>query len=271
MTSLQLYQQPTVLAEIPNRDHEIAHALTSRLFSSIEDVEAYQIMKNCIVKAYIVSRYESPVGDELKVLVDETMKVFKSKIGSIRENEIQICFTRGIIGEYGDFKGLSLPTFMKFGNGYLRELSRIKLTTEAKEDKTPSKLDRFKTAFHLALNTLNDYEQGKSIELQGATVYRFLMGIGIIQYTEQEQCDFIEGATNEVIAKRQREKITSLDKHIRNQIEKELENPFLLKEKIIRQAQHNGLVAYFQEIILNEETPEDYLEQKIKQYGQKFL
>lgn len=270
MSNIELYQQPNALAEIPSRDNEIANALKSRLISTLSDEEAFELLKANITKAYVSARYEMPLANELIIIADETMKAFKMKFGSLRENEIAILFTRGLCGDYGDFKGLSLITFVNWVLGYLKELSRIKLTTHVEEKKEPSLSERFEIAKSLALKTFDDFIQEKSIELQGATVYRFLAKLGIIKYSDQEQEEFMTGAHNEVIAKKHREKITSMDKHIRSKIERELEQPQLLEEKIKFTAQHNGLVKYF-DALKFVPTPKAYLLNQINEHAKTFL
>jgi hypothetical protein len=270
MNSLQLYQQPTALAEIPNRDKEIAFALSTPLFSSLPKNEAYNVMKAAITKSYLLAKFECPIGSELQLITDETMKVFQSRFGTIRQSEIEVCFIRGVMGDYGKYMGLALPSFSQFAIGYLKEESRIKLTTKVEEKKEPSLEQRFETAKNLALKTFNDFNEGKSIELQGATVYRFLAKLGIIKYSDEEQEDFMTGAYNEVIAKKQREKVTSLDKHLRQQITIELSKPEMLNDKIKLTAQHNGLLAYFQELSFDDKAKEQ-LTNIINEQGKQYL
>lgn len=258
MSNIQLYQRPTALTEIPKRDSEIALALTSPIFSSLEAKEAYNVMKQCITKAYLLAKYECPIGAELQLITDETMKIFQSRFGSIRQNEIDICFTRGIMGDYGEFKGLALPAFSKFAQAYLKEQSRIKLLTPVETKIEPTKEQKFEIGKNLALATLQKFLEEKPIDIEGATVYRFLRKLGIVVYSEEEQSEFLEVAKEQVIAGRTREKSTSLDKQVRATIEKELNDMSLLETKIIHTAQHNGLVQYFQSLSF-EDQPIAYL------------
>jgi hypothetical protein len=271
MNSLQLYQQPTALAEIPNRDKEIAFALSTPLFSSLPKNEAYNVMKAAITKSYLLAKFECPIGSELQLITDETMKVFQSRFGTIRQSEIEVCFIRGVMGDYGKYMGLALPSFSQFAIGYLKEESRIKLTTKVEEKKEPSLEQRFETAKNLSLKTFDDFNEGKSIELQGATVYRFLAKLGIIKYTDEEQSEFMTGARNEVIAKKGREKFLTVDKHLRAKIERELKDVGLLDEKIKFTAQHNGLVQYFELLTFESIEPKTELTNLINEQGKQYL
>jgi len=271
MTSLQLYTAPQALAEIPQRDHEIAKALNTGLYCQTSLDEAFEIMQGNIAKAYILAKYEMPPSGELTLLTDETMKMFKERFGSIRNNEISICFSRGLRGDYGDFMGLSYPTFSKWAFSYMKEQSRIKLLTPMEEKKEPTLQQRFETAKNLALTAFDKFIEGRSIELEGATVYRFLAGLKVIQYSEDEQNDFMIGATNEVINRKRLEKTTTLDKNVRNQIEKQLDDVTLLKEKIKLIAQHNGLVAYLEILQFESVTPKADLLNSINQQAKQYL
>jgi hypothetical protein len=184
---IQLYNSNQALSLIPKRDSEIAEALKTRMFKDIPEVEAYEIVKAVITKCYISARYESPLADELKIISDETMKVIKSRFGQIRENELQICFTRGIISEYGDFKGLSLITFIQFIKGYLKEDSRIKLTTPDKENNIPSDKEMYQIKKTNALNALNEFKINETCGRYAVVVYDFLSELKLIDFTQEEK------------------------------------------------------------------------------------
>lgn len=271
MSNLTLYNKKEI-SNIPSRDQEIVLALNTPIVSSLSDRDSYDLFKGEIVKAYVLAKFETPIGSELQILADGTMKAFKQKFGSIRIEELAICFNRGLCGEYGnDWKGLSLITFSYWATCYMKEQSRIKLLTPMEEKKEPTLLERFEIAKRLALSTLVAFMNGLSIEMQGATVYRFLAKLKIIQYSEEEQADFMEGAKTMVINNKQREKFTSMDKHIRAAIEKELADVTLLDTKIKHTAQHNGLANYFALIVKDEEQPIAYLTGLINQQAKQYL
>ena len=187
---IQLYNSNKAISLIPNRDSEMIQALNSRMFKDIPDVEAYNIVKNTIVKCYISARYESPLAEELQIISDETMKVIKSRFGQVRENELPIAFTRGVISEYGDFKGLSLPTFINFIKSYLKEDSRIKLTTASHEDKEPTDDQIYQLKKINALSALNEFRKNKTSGRFGGIVYDFLCELKLIELTQEEKNEY---------------------------------------------------------------------------------
>lgn len=187
---IQLYNQEQALSLIPQRDNEILQALSSRMFAVIPEVEAFKIVKDAIVKCYISARFEAPLASELQILSDETMKVVKSRFGQLRENELQICFTRGIISEYGEFMGLSVPTFVKFIKGYMKEDSRIKLTTATQETKTPTDSELYQIKKTNALNALNDFNKNGTCGRYASVVYDFFCELKLIDLDQSEKNEY---------------------------------------------------------------------------------
>lgn len=197
MTAIQLYQQETSISLIPDRDRDMAFALKSEFFCRLDDKYAYQVMKEAITKAYVLARYEAPIGSELQILADETMKVFKSRFGSIREQEIIIIFTRGLSGEYGPFKGLSFPTFSNWAASYLKEHSRVLLTTHVEEKHDPTEQEIFEISKKNALTAFEDFKKKGTCGRYGFVVYDFLSSLGLISVTQEEKNEYWRQAQSE--------------------------------------------------------------------------
>lgn len=262
MSNLEIYNNNSSL-----QINQIQIALTSQMIKDIPNDKLFEILKTIVAKAYAVSRFTPPEGIELTWMVDETMKVLKSRHGSLRYQELEILFSRGLSKEYGDFKGLSMITFVDWAKAYMKEEIRVKLLTPKEEVKIPSVEERFTIALNLALNTFSDFKNSKSILLQGSTVYRFLNRLKIVQYNEEEQADFMNEARQQIINEKTLEKSQTSNKYVRNEINRQLDDLSSLQEKIVLRAQHNGLVVFFQECIM-EETD---LEALIKEKGKEFL
>lgn len=265
MSNIEIYKQNTNLS-VPERDNEIQVALESRMIKDVASVELFEILKAVIIKAYIVSRYTSPVGNELTIITDETLKKVKSSFGAIRERELPIIFTRGVAKEYGDYKGLSFPTFIDWFRAYLKEESRIKLTTPVTETKEPTLQERFTVASKNAMDAFLAYQSGKDISLVAPSVYRFLRGIRLFQYSDEEQEEFMGQAKLETIAHLNNKKATTADKFKRLDIGRILENLNLeenlpLNEKVVIQAKRLGLYAYFQTLIMEEADLQELINQ----------
>jgi len=263
MSDIQLYQQPNGLAALPQRVAEIKAALSSRMIKDLSEPELFELFKSNISKCYVISRFAAPEGIELTVIIDETMKMAKSRFGNLRSDEISIAFTRGIAKEYGDYMGLSFITFVEWLKAYMKEETRINLTKPAPEIKTePTREEKFDLFVTNALQAFSGYQAGKDISLVASSVYRFLRRLDFFIYSEQEQEEFLTRAQKEVIAHLQLKKSTVLDKNLRNQIEKQLAAPETLEQTIILHAQRLGLYTYFQTLIIEESDLKQMLEAK---------
>jgi hypothetical protein len=253
MSEIQLYQQPNSLSGLPQRVSEIKVALSSKMIKDLSEPELFEIFKSNISKCYVISRFAAPEGIELTVIVDETMKMAKSRFGNLRVEEISIAFTRGLAKEYGDYMGLSFVTFVEWIKSYMKEEDRINLTKPAQEVKPePTQEERFDLAASNAVNAFETYKLRKDISLIAPVVYRFLRGIKCFSYSEQEQRVFISEATNEVINELTTEQANTLDKFKRIDIGRTLNNSQKMEDKIIIHAQRLGLYAYFQTLIMED-------------------
>ena len=253
MSELQLYQQATGLSKLPKRESEIQIALSSKMIKDIQDPELFEIFKSNISKCYLISRFAAPEGIELTVIVDETMKMAKSRYGNLRVDEINIAFTRGLAKDYGDYMGLSFITFTDWIKFYLKEEVRINMTKPVPEiRKEPTREQKFDLAAYNAINAFTGFVKGKDISIQAPAVYRFLRKLGLFSYNEQEQTDFLIQAQKDIIAHLTEKKALVLDKIKRLEIARQLESPQTLEEKIIVHAQRLGLYAYFQAVIVEE-------------------
>jgi len=253
MSEIQLYKQPNLdISNFTPREIEIYKALQSPMLKDIQEVELYELFRNSINKSYLISIFNAPDPEQFMMVVDETMKMAKSKYGFVRANEVPLIMVRGCAKEFGDFMGLSFITFMGWFDGYIKDKKRIELTTPAKEEKIPSKEERFKIASKNALDSFLAFQIGKDISMQAPVVYRFLRHLELFKYSDEEQAEFMERARVMVLSELKNKKEITLDKFRRLDIEKMINGEMSIEEKVIAQAQRLGLYAYFQELQLNE-------------------
>lgn len=269
MTSIQLYKQDTALVGIPSKDKEIAFALTSPIFSSLSPENAYDVMKQSITRAYLLAKYECPVGVELQIIVDETMKIFQIRFGSIRKNEIDICFARGIMGDYGEFKGLALPAFSSFATGYLKEQSRIKLTTPTELEKMqPTELEIFEISKSNALKAFSELQRNGTVGSFGGVVYDFLNKIKLIELEQQEKNEYWKQAKEEYLNFLTVSMANPLDMPERNRLKKDLElfQNGEKKDRIIAISKRLIVDDYYRSLIIEEINLEQELEAIKKEF-----
>ena len=263
MSELQLYKQPNLdLSQYSKREVEVFQALQSPMIKDVEDIKLFEAFRHVINKSYLMTVYTAPEPSQFTVIVDETMKMAKSKFGFVRLNELPLIFVRGCSKEFGEFMGLSFITFSDWFAGYIKDQTRIKFTTPVKEEKIPTLQERFEIARQNAMQAFLSYQVGKDISLVAPIVYRFLRGIKLFVYSDSEQEEFMSEAKINVLHQLKMQKEISLDKFKRLEIEKMINGEISFDDKVVLQAQRLGLYAYFQELILNESDLQELINQK---------
>jgi len=266
---------PNSIAVFDGSEKSILKAIESNLVNQLDNDTIEEKLIDLVNKTHLIAGIKHS-GDirELNTTVSEIIAELRFNKTNIRINEIEIAFQNGVHKKYGDYFGLNAVTFCGFIKSYILDPTRleaIKLKNMTEEKKQPTLQERFETAKNLALTAYDKFDKGQSIELEGATVYRFLAGLKVIVYDDEEQAQFMTGATNEVIAKKNLEKVTSMDKNVRNLIQKQLDDISLLSEKIKLTAQHNGLVQYFEILKFESETPKATLLNLINEQAKQYL
>lgn len=233
--------------------------------------EAYlhNIIVLSILNSYKHLNWKTPEDDEdMKEMVKEVKFAVQNKYKQIRAEEIPDIFSDGIRKVYGDFMGLSIVTFEMFIIGYLESRKRKDLALSLPQPeikKEPTLQERFEIARKNAMDAFLAYQTDKDISLQAPTVYRFLRGIKLFEYTDAEQDDFWNQAEQEIYRDLRLKKTVTLERFKREEIEKQLNGELPIEEKIKAQAQRLGLYSFFQELILNETD----LQQLINQHKPK--
>lgn len=263
MSDLQLYKQQNLdISKFTPREIEIYNALQSPMIKDVPEADLYELFRYSVNKSYLMAIYKAPDPDQFTIVVDETMKMAKSKYGFIRAKEVPLIFVRGCSKEFGEFMGLNFITFMDWFDGYIKDKKRIELTTPVKETKEPTLQERFEIASKNAMDSFLAYQVGKDISLQAPTVYRFLRGIKLFEYNESEQDEFWSQAEQEIYRDLRLKKTVTIEKFKREEIEKQLSGELSVEEKIKAQAQRLGLYSFFQSLIMEESDLQELINTK---------
>lgn len=253
MSELQLYKQHNLdISNFSKRDIEIYEALQSPMIKDLTDAECFELFRHSINKAYLIAVYSPPATEQFTVLVDETMKKAKNTYGFIRAKELPLIIIRGCSKEYGEFMGLSFITFVDWIGSYVKDKKRIELTTPVKETKEPTLQERFEIASKNAMDAFLAYQIGKDISLVAPTVYRFLRGIKLFEYTPDEQQEFWDQAEQDVLKELRLKKSVTIEKFRRDEIERMLTGEQSIEDKITAQQRRLGLYSFFQSIMMEE-------------------
>lgn len=260
MSNIKLYHQQN-LSEIPHRDMIIQQALQSRMLKDITHADLFNHFKKMITKSYITSRYATPEPYEMEMIIDETMKMAKDRYGSLREDEVEIAFSRGVTREYGDFKGLSFPTFIDFIKGYMKEESRIKLTKPVEAASGPPSMEeQFAVAKQNALKAFEDFKKQNDIHLVAPVTFRFLRYLKLIVLAKEESESILKEAKQRVLTDLRMKQSGTTDKNLYKEIENQIGSEATMEEKSKFEAQRLALYTYFQQLMLEETDLEQLIE-----------
>lgn len=189
-TGIKLYQQNIELSRYPKREADIYSALQTRLISSLEEKELYNILKSNISKSYATANFTAPEPNQFMLIVDETMKYYRDRFGFIREAEINLIFTRGLAKEYGPFMGLSFITFVDWAKAYAKDLVRIKLTSAPKETNKPTDEEMYQLKKTNALSALNEFKAKGTCGRYALDVYDFFCELKLIDLSQEEKNEY---------------------------------------------------------------------------------
>jgi len=221
-----------------------------------------------ILKSYLHLSWAKPLDEDLAVMVEEIKLSIQNKYKQIRAEELPAIFADGIRKVYGDYMGLSIVSFEMFVMGYLESRKRKDLALSLPQPeikKEPTLQERFEIASKNAMDAFLAYQIGKDISLQSPTVYRFLRGIKLFEYSIEEQQEFYDHAEMYIQKELRLKKTVTIEKFKREEIEKQLNGELSIEEKVTAQQRRLGLYAFFQELILNETD----LQQLINQHKPK--
>lgn len=272
MKSLQLTNQSTSLSP---RDNEVSVAQKSPMIKDSDNFTLFEIFKNSITKAYLLIRYDSP--SELALIIGETLRLALTNCPDIRENEINIAFTRGVLGEYGDFKGLSVVTFIGFLKSYLKDEERQRIIAlsmvKPEEKKIPTAEEVFEMAKGNALKALNDVKIGRDITLSGSAVYDWLSLLGVISLSTEEKNESMDEAKSQLIEEYTHKNMTETDRFKRidnttiiDTLNSDYKSSQDVHKKLIRRAKTISLKYFLQGIIVSEENFDELIESKRSEY-----
>lgn len=263
MSNLQKYN-PEHQSELAA---QIKVALTSSMVKDTPKKGLFDYVKGAIARAYAMSRFTPPETEEMNVIVKGTFDIIVTKYPTLRYQEIEIAFLNGITGEYGDYKGLSVISFSHFTKCYMVDKNRIsqlpqKLQIEA--PKEPSREEKFDLAASNAVEAFNKYRNGADISIIASTVYKTLLKMNLVDYSEEEVIEFEEQARLDVVEDLTTKKNLAGDKLMRQQFQRMLDGGDL-QEKIVMQARRLGCYHYFKTLILEESELSDVISEKRKE------
>lgn len=150
------------------------------------------------------SQERSAYIDQLStVLIGELSAIYKA----ITRIDLQLIFERGRRGEYGEFKIISIETFVIWVKAYLQERSIASIEqqayTNAKQlgiPTEPTPTEWKNKMINMAKSCYEDVEKGRLPRDYGNVLFRYLREIGVLLFTDQEINSYMERAKAQLIS-----------------------------------------------------------------------
>ena len=166
--------------------------------------DLFNIVREGVARAFADTNTKEISDEDRNYLVNELTDNILKYHPAIRLNEIPEAIAQGVRGRYGEFYGLSVVTFLRFIEQYLFSEKRTGLVKEQVIDDepkpVPSLQTQFETAKHNAMHALQRKKDKKDISAISTSVYNFLDGLTLLQFTKNEKYDMMADATRELIA-----------------------------------------------------------------------
>lgn len=237
------------------------------LVSQLSDSEIFDQVKAAIDGAYISLIFKYPDISIYNATVNGVTDWIQNSLPNFQVENINKAFQIGILGDYGEFHGLSQVSFIKFLKGYDSATKRsIPLTQEKEERPVPSPQEQFKTLGDMAISEYNSYGADKfgtskkpyifnSPRL--ACIYDFINSLGLITYDKSIKLQLYAQAKVNVADRLSAKKQAAGDKFLRDAISSMIERFDLGPEKdskeekeMITEGKALTVVKFFDDVIL---------------------
>ncbi|WP_313266537.1 hypothetical protein [Sphingobacterium sp.] len=149
----------------------------SPLVRNCDELEIDKVILPAILKAQKDLGF-NPNEQKESHLLDGIALEIKRSVPNIRLAEIPIAINKGILGDYGDFLGLSIVTVIKFLKCHYTSWKRAEiakqLPTEEPEKQIPTKEEQLDLARHHLLDSFERFKTIRDIGYSAVYLYRYL-------------------------------------------------------------------------------------------------
>lgn len=136
------------------------------------------------------------MNDEDIVIIANALRTdLKERYGGLTMEEVDIALNNGVRGDYGDYYGLNLITFLGWIKAYSMSNARLdakKSCGVVKSLPPVSPVYEFEKMKMLCLRSFNLYTETKNVGYMYVTIYQFLQKIGLISQTIEFKLSVID-------------------------------------------------------------------------------
>lgn len=201
----------------------------SPMARDVEELEIDKVVLPAILKAQKDLGF-NPNEEKGSHLMDGIALEIKRAVPNIRLLEIPIAINKGILGEYGDFLGLSIVTVIKFLKAHYTSAKRAEIAKQVshkEEEKPIPSIEEQKALakFHL-IEGFERYKETKKIPFSAVYLYRFLSKhFNLVQYSNEAKYEMYYEAILKI--KKEKEHDLNINSRMSNRKDVDFLNGFL--------------------------------------------
>lgn len=195
---------------------EIQKALSGTLVRASSDRDINNIIVAAHARAVMMTG-QTPDEKEIGFMVSTLPELIRRDFPSMRIEELPLAVEKGILGEYGDYFGINVATFIKFIKGYQQSRDRMEavkqLSVPEPEKPAPSPAELKKMEDEMLVNAFYHFDEFGYYEDYGNHVYKKLDERGLIPFTLEVKKEIMEQARKELLRENQPENAKSKSAH----------------------------------------------------------
>jgi len=201
--------------EVAGYTGEIMRAKEAKKVKDMDIKNLHRLVKECIQRAYLELKYNEPEVNEKALSIVRVADDLNRYFYTFTSKEVEICFSMGVRGYFGEVKGLSIAVFNKWLKTYMYCNERQEANKKIKEPFKPKELtekEKEQLVIDGILNLWDRYQMLHHVDDIGNVAYNYLDGKGLIKFTNEEKKAFYADAQVEEkgIEKRKKETAGSL-------------------------------------------------------------
>lgn len=239
-------------------------AMSSAKICDLPQIEVDTVLMTAVHRAY-KDKGQTVMCDDMDYIVDNLCERVLSSCPYIRIAELPIAIEKGILGDYGDYFGLNVITFVSFIKKHYASSKRAELAKQSKssedENTIPPIEEQKRTQREVIIKSFESFKKYGVYTDYGNYIYRSLKQMNAFNFSEEKQKEFLSKSKKKVISSLQADMIQK--PHERNKIKKILEDVELMQEEgktmVYKEALQIALMSFFTDLVEMDQEVTDYL------------
>lgn len=208
------------MSEIVKRDHQIGlvhqlanmlEAMSSARICDMPEIEVDKVLMTAVHKAYN-DKGQTVDPDTMSYIVDNLCSSVLKACPFIRIAEIPIAIEKGILGDYGDYFGLNVVTFVNFVKSHYESAKRAEIAkqTQVKDEgkPMPTEIEVLEADKKLLCKAFETFKSSGYYEDHGNHMYRVAVKkLKIFELSKDLQNEYLKLGKSRALEKLKNEQI----------------------------------------------------------------